>query len=187
MAQKQGKNVRDIHTEIEHSFTAALKDLEKEKAARIQSVQSDASKKAGKVSRDHVEALESLRDKARDERTAAGSFHKNAVNIEKRRYKSDVAKIESAFKKKREDLIKKKGAPLKALEEEVKQGVEGVEKWYEKKQVTLEKDRKDQIKAAKPEGDASFVFDKSEWTETHREFFEAEGDSPAYSFVTLER
>ena len=40
---------------------------------------------------------------------------------------------------------------------------------------------------AKPEGDASFVFDKSEWTETHREFFEAEGDSPAYSFVTLER
>jgi dihydrofolate reductase len=38
-----------------------------------------------------------------------------------------------------------------------------------------------------PDGDASFIFDKSNWRETHREFFEASGDSPAYSFVTLER
>lgn len=40
---------------------------------------------------------------------------------------------------------------------------------------------------ASPDGDAKFEFDKTEWTETHRELFEAEGDTPAYSIVTLER
>jgi len=38
-----------------------------------------------------------------------------------------------------------------------------------------------------PEGDTSFVFDKSSWQEISREYFAANGDTPAYSFVTLER
>ena len=154
MAQKQGKNVREKHTIIEHDFTTALKDLEKEKAAPVQAVHSDASKKAGKVSRDHVKAMEFLRDETRLERAAAGIFHKNAVSVEKRRHKSELAKIESSFSDKREEAIKKKGVPLKALEAEVKQGVAGVEKWYEEKQIALEKDRKDKIKAATVKVDA---------------------------------
>lgn len=162
MAQKQGKNVRDIHTEIEHSFTAALKDLEKEKEGRIQAVHSGASRKAGKVSRDHIEAMETLRSDMAEEKHASGVFHKNAVSAEKRRYRGDVAKIESAFKKKRDEANKKKGVPLKVLEKEVQQGVDGVEKWYEEKQIALEKDRKDQIKAASSKDDAETETEKPE-------------------------
>ena len=41
---------------------------------------------------------------------------------------------------------------------------------------------------ASPDGDTHFpVFDEGEWTETGREDHEAEGEVPAYSFVTLER
>jgi hypothetical protein len=154
MAQKQGKNVRDEHTAIEHSFTAALKALEEEKSARIQAVHSDASRKAGKVSRDHVEAMENLRSAARDERAAAGVFHKNAVNVEKRRYRSEIDKIEGTFKKNREEAVRKRGVPLKVLEAEVEQGVEDVEKWYEERSIALEKNRKAKIKAATPKEDA---------------------------------
>lgn len=40
---------------------------------------------------------------------------------------------------------------------------------------------------ANPDGDAKFIFDKSDWVETKREDFKADGETPAYSFVTLER
>lgn len=40
---------------------------------------------------------------------------------------------------------------------------------------------------AQPVGDASFGFDKTQWRETTREDFKAEGETPAYSFVTLNR
>ena len=38
-----------------------------------------------------------------------------------------------------------------------------------------------------PKGDASFSFDKTLWRETKREDFKADGETPAYSFVTLDR
>lgn len=41
---------------------------------------------------------------------------------------------------------------------------------------------------ARPPGDASVpAFDRADWTETARENHAAEGDRPAYSFVTLKR
>ena len=40
---------------------------------------------------------------------------------------------------------------------------------------------------ATPEGDATFTFDRSPWSETSRDHFEAEGEAPAYSVVVLDR